>query len=140
MSDFGYKVVQFVFEKLYFVIYSMKTLVLGASENPERYAHKATMRLLEAGHEVVLVGKAEGEVAGNVISKNLPAQDEINTITLYLTPQNQKMWYEGILKLNPKRLIFNPNTENEELAYLAQEAGIEVIEACTLVMLATKQY
>ena len=118
----------------------MKTLVLGASENPERYAHKATLKLLAEGYEVVLVGKAEGEVAQNVISKTLPTQAEIDTITLYLAPQNQKIWYEDILKIKPKRLIFNPNTENPELAYLAHEAGIEVIEACTLVMLATKQY
>ena len=118
----------------------MKTLVLGASENPERYAHKATIKLLEKGHEVVLVGKTEGTIAANMIHKNLPAEIDIDTITLYLSPQNQQNWYQDILRLNPKRLIFNPNTENPTLASLAESAGIEVVEACTLVLLTTNQY
>ncbi len=118
----------------------MKTLILGASENPERYAHKATLQLLAHGHEVVLVGKAEGSVLDNPILKTLPAQTDIDTLTLYLAPQNQKMWYDAILKLKPKRLIFNPDTENPELASLAEEAGIATTEACTLVLLATGQY
>jgi len=120
----------------------MKTIVLGASTNPERYAHKAALRLLAHAHEVLLIGKQAGEIQGVPILTDFVADGnaDIHTVTLYLSPSNQQAWYEDILAWKPKRIIFNPNTENEELATLAAAQGIEVIEACTLVMLATGQY
>jgi predicted CoA-binding protein len=65
---------------------------------------------------------------------------ELDTVTLYLSPENQKPFYNYLLELKPKRIIFNPGTENEELQLLAQEAGINTLEACTLVLLRTGQY
>lgn len=117
-----------------------KTLVLGASENPERYSNIAILRLLQHGKKVVAVGKKSGEVNGLVIQKEIPLQNDIDTVTLYLNPNNQKEYYAQILALQPNRIIFNPGTENAELETLAQNQGINTLEACTLVMLSTGQY
>lgn len=117
-----------------------KTLVLGASENPERYSNIAILRLLQHGKKVVAVGKKSGEVNGLVIQKEIPLQNDIDTVTLYLNPNNQKEYYAQILALQPNRIIFNPGTENAELEILAQNQGINTLEACTLVMLSTGQY
>lgn len=116
------------------------TLVLGASPNPSRYSNLAVHKLLQHHHEVLPVGIREGEIEGVKISKEFPAQKNIDTVTLYLNPQRQKEYYARILNLHPKRIIFNPGTENPELEKLAEENGIEPVEACTLVMLATGQY
>jgi predicted CoA-binding protein len=116
------------------------TLVLGASENTSRYSNIATQRLLEAGHKVALVGKSEGVVRGIPIHTFLPVHEQIDTVTMYLNPQNQQKWYEELLALNPRRIIFNPGTENPELEALAREKGILVTEACTLVLLSLNQY
>ncbi len=118
----------------------MKTLILGASTNPERYAHKATLRLLAQNYEVVLVGKQAGEVMGNHINTERTESIGVHTITLYMNPTHQRDWYAYILDTKPARLIFNPGTENTELAELASEQGIQTLEACTLVLLATGQY
>jgi predicted CoA-binding protein len=117
-----------------------KTLVLGATENPERYAYIAANRLLEKNHEIELVGIKKGIINGNIIHNDRPFLENIHTITLYIGTKNQKEWYDYILSLKPKRIIMNPNTENDELKSLAEKQNIEVIEACTLVMLATNQY
>lgn len=117
-----------------------KTLVLGASTNPTRASHQAVHRLLNNGHEPVLVGIKNGDVAGIDIQHGQPALEDIDTITLYMNPQRQVDQYDYILGLDPKRIIFNPGTENPELMRLAREQGIEVEIACTLVMLATDQY
>jgi len=117
-----------------------KTLVLGASENPERYSNKAILKLRNANHEVVAIGNKFGQVEDVVIEKDKLAFEEIDTITLYLNPQNQKPYYEYILKLKPNRIVFNPGTENYELAQIAKAAGIQIQEACTLILLATGQY
>lgn len=117
-----------------------KTLVLGASENPERYANKAVKRLRANGHEVIAVGKRKGKIGDTEIADMFPADEEIDTVTLYLNPDNQKAYYHDILELHPKRIIFNPGTENAELEALAEENKIETIEACTLVMLSTGQF
>lgn len=117
-----------------------KTLVLGASQNPARYSYLAMNRLKAHKHPVVAVGRREAEVAGIPISKSPVKEDGIDTVTLYLNPTHQKEYYDYILDLHPKRIIFNPGTENPELEKLAEERGIEPIEACTLVMLATGQY
>lgn len=117
-----------------------KTLVLGASDNPTRYSYLAMQRLSAHGHPVVAIGKKTGVVAGNTIAQEKTPQEGIDTVTLYLNPTHQKDYYDYILSLQPKRIIFNPGTENEELEYLARQNGIQPIEACTLVMLSTGQY
>ena len=117
-----------------------KTLILGASENPARYSYLALNQLLRKGHEVIAIGKREGKVSGiNIQTEQMPSKD-IETVTLYLNPDHQKPYYDYILSLKPKRIIFNPGTENEEFEDLAAKAGIAPIEACTLVMLSTGQY
>lgn len=117
-----------------------KTLVLGASENPARYSNMAIKRLKSYDHEVVAVGRKAGSVSNVEIHKEPVQDEEIETVTLYLNPQNQVPYYDYILGLQPKRIIFNPGTENIELYKLARDKGIEPIEACTLVMLGTGQY
>jgi len=117
-----------------------KTLVLGASENPERYSNKAILRLLSKDHEVVAIGNRKGSVSNVPITTDHAAMDDIDTVTLYLNPLNQKPYYDYILSLKPRRIIFNPGTENEELEEQAAKAGIKVQEACTLVLLGTGQY
>ncbi len=117
-----------------------KTLVLGASENPQRYSYLAVQKLLNHQHPVVAVGKKAGMVKGVPISTGKELYTEIDTVTLYLNPANQKQYYDYILSLNPKRIIFNPGTENAELASLARNNSIDTLQACTLVMLSTGQY
>ena len=113
----------------------MKTVLIGASTNPDRYAHKATISLQKHGHEVILLGIKEGKVNGNVIQTTKPLLTDIDTVTLYIGPQHQAEWTAYLLALKPRRIIFNPGTENEALEQLAQNAGIETIKGCTLVML-----
>jgi len=117
-----------------------KTLVLGASSNPERYSYKAMKMLLYNQHTVLAVGAREDVVDGIKILTGTPDFDDIHTITLYLGPKNQKNLYHYILNLKPKRIIFNPGTENRELMDLALEQDIHVEEACTLVLLSTGQF
>lgn len=119
---------------------SKKTLVLGASENPSRYSYLAMRRLHAHHHPVIAVGKKEGVVDGMSIHKQQVQEDGVDTVTLYLNPQNQKQYYDYILGLHPKRIIFNPGTENDELIQLAEEQNIEPVVGCTLVMLSTGQY
>ena len=117
-----------------------KTVILGATPNPERYAYLATSRLKRAGHEVLPVGNKKGEIEGIVIENGTPQYEGVDTVTLYLNPDNQKPYYDYILSLKPKRIIFNPGTENWELVKLAKEQGIETEIACTLVMLSIGNY
>jgi predicted CoA-binding protein len=117
-----------------------KTLVLGASENPSRYSHLALQRLQSHHHPVVAIGKNKGMVGNVVIETEKKDWKEVDTVTLYLNPLNQKEYYKYILSLKPHRIIFNPGAENEELAKLATSNGILPVEACTLVMLSTNQY
>ena len=117
-----------------------KTLVLGASDNPSRYSYLAIKRLRNHDHPVVAIGRKNTRVDDVIIDKEKKSFDEIDTITLYLNPQHQKEYYDYILSLQPKRIIFNPGAENEELASLAHAKGIKPVEACTLVMLSTNQY
>ncbi|WKW45641.1 CoA-binding protein [Myroides sp. JBRI-B21084] len=116
------------------------TLVLGASENTERYSNKAIKKLLNHNHNVKAIGNKIGEVNGVTINKGLVAFNDIDTVTLYLNPTNQKPYYDYILSLKPRRVIFNPGTENDELQHKLNEAGIAFEEACTLVLLSTNQY
>jgi predicted CoA-binding protein len=117
-----------------------KTLVLGASQNPSRYSYIAINRLTAHKHPVVAVGRREGTIGSVEIVTGTPKEEDIDTITLYLNPRNQKPYYDYILSLQPKRIIFNPGTENFELEEMAKQKGIQSMEACTLVLLSTGQY
>jgi len=117
-----------------------KTLVLGASENPSRYSYLAINRLKNNQHPIVAIGKKTGMVAGVPIETEQKPWQDIDTVTLYLNPQHQKKYYDYIISLHPKRIIFNPGTENDELADLALKNNIKPLEACTLVLLSTGQY
>ena len=117
-----------------------KTLVLGASDNPARYSFRAANMLKQHGHDVVPVGIRQGQVAGVSIHTDRPQETDIDTVTLYVGPQNQPEWYDYILGLKPRRILFNPGTENPELELLAQQNGIQTEEACTLVLLSIGQY
>jgi len=117
-----------------------KTLILGATPNEGRYANLAANRLVRAGHNIVNVGLREGEAAGVAIEKPGTIHSDIDTITLYIGPSHQPDLYDYILATNPKRIIFNPGTENSELRRMANERGIKTEYACTLVMLSIGQY
>ena len=117
-----------------------KTLVLGASENPARYSNMAINRLRTHKHPVVAIGNRKGKVNDVEIITEHPAMDDIDTITLYLNPTNQVPYYDYIMSLKPRRVIFNPGTENDELEKKLVQKGVITQEACTLVMLATGQY
>jgi predicted CoA-binding protein len=117
-----------------------KTVVLGASDNPSRYSFLAVERLREKGHPVVAVGKREGKIKDTPILTGEPLVNDVDTVTLYLNPVLQVAAYDYILGLKPRRVIFNPGTENDELEEILRSKGIEPIEACTLVMLAAGMY
>lgn len=116
------------------------TLIVGASNNPERYSYKAAMSLTSHGNNIINLGIKTGEVAGQPILHGTPILQNIHTITLYVAPTHQEPIYEYLLGLKPKRIIFNPGTENSYFKNRAEAQGIEAIEACTLVMLATNQF
>ena len=119
---------------------SKKTLVLGASENPGRYSNKAINSLRRKGHEVVAIGRRKGQVLDVPIETEQKPLEDIDTVTLYLNPMNQQPYIDYILSLKPKRINFNPGTENMQLEALAEEQGIEPMEACTLVLLSIGRY
>jgi len=117
-----------------------KTLVLGATTNPARYSYLAINKLREGGHEVIAVGRRTGKVSDvEVVAEEKPIED-LDTITLYLNANNQKPYYNYILEQKPKRIIFNPGAENDELEQLAKKNNITTQHACTLVLLSTGQY
>lgn len=117
-----------------------KTVVLGASDNPERYSFLAINKLRAYNHPVVAIGRKQGKVADVDVETGQKAIPDVDTVTLYLNPTHQKEYYDYIFSLHPKRIIFNPGAENEELATLAKEKGIQPMEACTLVLLSTGQF
>ena len=117
-----------------------KTLVLGASQNPQRYSYLAMQRLAAHQHPVVALGAKKGQVGDTEIETEKKPFEDIDTVTLYLNPLRQREYYDYILSLHPKRIIFNPGAENEELAELAEKEGIKAQEACTLVLLSTGQF
>jgi predicted CoA-binding protein len=117
-----------------------KTIVLGASEKPDRYSNKAVRLLRSFQHDVLAVGAAVGQVEDVRIETKFPIGERVHTLTMYLNPTLQKQYYDSILSLKPLRIIFNPGTENEELKRLAENAGIKTENACTLVLLNTGQY
>lgn len=117
-----------------------KTLVIGASENPARYSNMAIKKLLAHLQPVVALGNKPGIVGTATIETEKKPFEKIDTVTLYLNPARQQEYYNYIFSLNPRRIIFNPGTENDELAQLAEKKGIATQEACTLVLLSTGQY
>ena len=119
-----------------------KTVIIGATTNTSRYAYLAASMLTQYKHEIVPVGIKTGEVFNQQILniRQKPFINDVDTITLYIGPQHQPEWYDYILSLKPKRIIFNPGTENEELELMAENKGIETMEACTLVLLRSGQY
>ncbi|CDF78514.1 conserved hypothetical protein containing CoA-and NAD(P)-binding domains [Formosa agariphila KMM 3901] len=117
-----------------------KTLVIGASLNPSRYSNMAIKRLVGANQETVAFGLKKGTVSGVSIDTDLVQYQDIDTVTLYLNPKRQAQYYDYIIGLQPKRVVFNPGTENPEFYKLLKENGIDFDEACTLVLLSTNQY
>ena len=117
-----------------------KTVVIGASDNSERYAYKAVERLAAHAHTVIPVGLRKGTINGLEIQTARPVPDGVDTVSLYVGPQNQPAWESYILNLKPKHIIFNPGTENPDFEATARQAGIEVTEACTLVLLSLNAY
>jgi uncharacterized protein len=119
-----------------------KTVIVGATDNRSRYAYLAANMLKEYDHEIVPLGIKSGSVAGHEILdiRKKPEIKDVDTITLYIGPPRQPEWYDYFLSLNPKRIIFNPGTENPEFEKLAADRGVEVLEACTLVMLRSHQF
>jgi predicted CoA-binding protein len=119
-----------------------RTVIIGATTNAERFAYRAAESLTTHEHEIVPVGIKKGTVFGKQILniREKPEIKDVDTITLYIGPRHQPEWYDYLIGLNPKRIIFNPGTENQEFQKLTSKAGIEALEACTLVMLRTGQY
>jgi predicted CoA-binding protein len=117
-----------------------KTLVIGASTNPERYSNKAIHSLRNYGNEVIALAKRAGKVADVEIQTEFPENEEVNTVTMYVGAKHQPEYYRHILDMKPDRVIFNPGAENLEFEEMLEMKGIETIEGCTLVMLHTNQY
>lgn len=117
-----------------------KTLVIGASENPDRYSNKAIRALLSHNHPVVALGIKKGSVEGVTFHTDKEQFEDIDTVTLYIGPQRQPEYYDYIIRLKPRRVIFNPGTENPEFIAQLKAAGIESDMSCTLVLLAIGQY
>jgi len=122
--------------------YVKKTVIIGATTNPGRYAFLAARMLTEYNHEIVPVGIKNGAVFGKEILDifQKPSVEGVDTVTMYIGPKKQPEHMDYILSLNPKRIIFNPGTENDEFIRKAQEKGIETVEGCTLVMLRSRQF
>lgn len=117
-----------------------KTLILGATPNPSRYAYLAAHKLTKFGHDIINVGIKSGKVAEVEILNGQPAVENVDTVALYVGARHQPPYYDWLIGLSPRRIIFNPGTENAELAMLARKAGIEVEVGCVLVMLSSGLY
>lgn len=118
-----------------------KTLVIGASENPARYANKAIRMLRDYGNEVYALGNRIGKITDTEIHKDWPEIKDFHSVTLYIGPARQSdEIMDNIIGLKPKRVIFNPGTENPEFYQRLQSAAIEVVRDCTLVMLQDERY
>ena len=119
-----------------------KTVIIGATTNPGRYDYLAARMLTNYNHEIVPVGIKEGEVFGKEILDifEKPPIKDVHTVTMYIGPQRQPEYYQYILSLRPKRIIFNPGTENHEFEKMAEKQGVEALHGCTLVMLRSNQY
>ncbi len=118
----------------------MKTLIIGASSNPERYSYLAAEKLLRYNHEIELLGLRADVIFDRKIDTERKQYTDIDTVTLYIGPKHQPDYYDYVVSLKPRRVIFNQGTENEEFIKLLQKNGIETEIACTLVLLGTEQY
>ena len=127
-------------ERYYQMVEGYKTLVIGASLNPDRYSNKAVLMLSNAGIPVIAFGLKKGSISNVQIDTTLKSYKNIHTVTLYLNPKRQEAYYEYIIKLKPKRVIFNPGTENPIFYRLLRESNVFYEIACTLVLLSTNQY
>jgi len=116
------------------------TLVLGASPKPDRYSNLCVRRLVQLGHDVLAVGRREAAIGEIPIRSMIPEGRPIDTVTMYLNRENQRPWEDLLLKLHPRRIIFNPGAENPDLERRSEKAGIMTMNACTLVLLSTGQY
>ncbi len=116
------------------------TLIIGASDKADRYSNMAAHRLQQHGVDFIPLGIKAGEVAGKAILTGMPELKDVHTVTMYINPERQKSYYNYILSLHPKRVIFNPGTENDEFAQKLESKGIEVVEGCTLVMLGSRTF
>ncbi len=116
------------------------TLVIGANNRPEKYAYKAVKSLLNHGHSVVAFGRMKSQIDEVVIENEWNPNWKVDTVTLYLNPQNQEEYYQKIIDLKPKRVIFNPGTENEVFQEMLESKGISTEIACTLVLLSINEY
>lgn len=119
---------------------SKRTLVIGATPKMDRYGFKATQLLQDYDHEVIPYGIKKGTIGTLEIQNQWPEKELFDTITLYINPKLQEQYNQKIIDLKPKRIIFNPGTENEKLVRMAQKKGIQTLNACTLVLLQTNQY
>ena len=119
---------------------SQKTLVIGASENTDRYSNKAIRMLLKYHFDVVAIGNKVGKIEDVSFGIEKIAFENIHTVTLYIGEKHQPAYYDYVLSLNPTRIIFNPGTENDVFIEMAKAQNIECLEACTLVMLSTGQF
>ncbi len=118
-----------------------KTLVLGVSTNPLRYAYQAVLKLRKYHHDVIAYGTKSGNIDGIEISHDFPTKDEgIDTVTIYIGEDKQANYYQAIIDLKPNRVIFNPGTENPAFYDLLRNNGIAYEEACTLVKLSVGNY
>ncbi|MCE6991632.1 CoA-binding protein [Dyadobacter sp. CY323] len=117
-----------------------RTLIIGASSNPSRYAYLAAQKLRNYGHPILMVGRRKGFAFGEEIKTEKTDWKDVDTVTLYINPSHQPEYYDYITSLNPKRVIFNPGTENPDFKNILLDKNIIPIEACTLVMLSVGQY
>ena len=119
---------------------SKKTVVIGASSNPDRYSFKAVNALLNHNVEVIPLGIKKGEISGLEIINDKPSVEDVHTVSLYVGPKNQESWMDYIISLNPKRVIFNPGTENESFYNKLNASNITFEDACTLLLLSIGEY
>ena len=117
-----------------------KTLVLGGSANPARYSYLAINKLREHHHPVLAIGRKPARVADITVLQDMSPVSDLDTVTVYLNKENQKNYYDFVLAQHPRRVIFNPGAENPEFEKILTDQGIQVLEACTLVLLATGQF
>ncbi len=116
-------------------------VVLGASANPQRIAYQAVQRLSQKGYTVIPVNPKGGEINGIEVRSSLAAVDQpVDTVTMYIAPEHQAAAIDAIEHLHPHRVIFNPGSENPAIYPRLERAGIQVQEACTLVLLSTNQF
>jgi len=117
-----------------------KTMVLGASPNPVRFSHKAVKSLLRHDQEVVAVGFREGMIADQEILVGMPRIENVHTVSIYIGSSRQADYYDYIISLKPKRVIFNPGTINPEFMGRLNREGIEPVAECMLVLLNDGEY